>query len=76
MRFSILRYCFLASLVLTAGKSFAAEPFPVRPLRFITVLPAGPDAYIRVLAARFGKQMGQGAVVENRLGGSGVPAKR
>ena len=74
MRFSILRCCFLVSLALTAGNNFAAEPYPVKPLHFITVLPAGPDAYIRVLAARFGEQMGQGAVVDNRPGGSGVPA--
>ncbi|MFM9968081.1 MAG: Bug family tripartite tricarboxylate transporter substrate binding protein [Burkholderiales bacterium] len=53
--------------------SNAQSSFPQRPIRLVTALPAGNDAYVRVLAARFSEQMGQSVVVDNRTGGSFVP---
>ena len=50
-----------------------AQTFPSKPLRLVTALPAGNDAYVRILATRLTEQMGQPAVVENRTGGSFVP---
>lgn len=52
----------------------AAEPYPAKPVRMISLLPPGPDAFIRVIATRLAEQIGQPVVVENRVGGSGVPA--
>jgi tripartite-type tricarboxylate transporter receptor subunit TctC len=50
-----------------------AQSFPSKPMRLVTALPAGNDAYVRVLATRFSEQMGQPVVVDNRTGGSFVP---
>ena len=47
--------------------------YPQKPIRLVTALPAGNDAYVRVLATRFAEQMGQPVVVDNRTGGSFVP---
>lgn len=63
-----------AMMALATGVLHAAEPYPARAMHMITVLPAGPDAYIRVLAARMGEQMRFPMIVDNRPGGSGVPA--
>jgi tripartite-type tricarboxylate transporter receptor subunit TctC len=62
----------LAAMVLS-GHCMAQSGFPQRPMRVVTALPAGNDAYVRVLAARYSEQMGQAVVVENRTGGSFVP---
>jgi tripartite-type tricarboxylate transporter receptor subunit TctC len=50
-----------------------AQPFPQKPMHVVTALPAGNDAYVRILAAKFSEQMGQPVVVDNRTGGSFVP---
>ena len=67
----------LVSLALAACAWTAAAQsppaFPTKPMRMVTALPAGNDAYVRLLAARFADQMGQPVVVENRTGGSFVP---
>ena len=55
------------------GVSGAQSTFPQKPMRLVTALPAGNDAYVRMIAARFSEQMGQPVVVENRTGGSFVP---
>jgi tripartite-type tricarboxylate transporter receptor subunit TctC len=54
----------------------AAEGLPAKPVRVVTALPAGADAYVRVLAARFSEQVGQPVVVENRPGAAFVTAAR
>jgi tripartite-type tricarboxylate transporter receptor subunit TctC len=66
----------IAAVVMATVACFAtaAEPYPARPVRFVTVLPPGPDAYVRVVAARLGDQLAYPVIVENRPGGSGVPA--
>ena len=63
-----------ACLMLASVSVFAAEAYPVKPLRMISLLPPGPDAFIRVIAQRLGEQLGQPVVVESRVGGRGVPA--
>ena len=55
-----------AIMALATGVLHAAEPYPARAMHMITVLPAGPDAYIRVLAARMGEQMRFPMIVDNR----------
>ena len=64
---------FAAMALAIGGHSQAQSTFPLRPMRLVTALPAGNDAYVRVLAARFAEQMGQPVVVDNRTGGSFVP---
>lgn len=56
-----------------AGHGIAQSTFPQRPMRLVTALPPGNDAYVRILATRYSEQMGQPVVVDNRTGGSFVP---
>jgi tripartite-type tricarboxylate transporter receptor subunit TctC len=63
----------VALAALVALPSHGQTTFPHKPIRMVTALPAGNDAYVRVLAARFSEQLGQPAVVDNRTGGSFVP---
>jgi tripartite-type tricarboxylate transporter receptor subunit TctC len=49
---------------------------PAKPVHIVTALPAGLDAYVRVLGARFSEQIGQPVLVDNRPGGSFVIAAR
>ncbi|MFM9969872.1 MAG: Bug family tripartite tricarboxylate transporter substrate binding protein [Burkholderiales bacterium] len=52
----------------------AGEAFPARTVHLVTALPAGSDAYVRVLAERLTQQLGQSVVVDNRPGGAWAPA--
>jgi tripartite-type tricarboxylate transporter receptor subunit TctC len=63
-----------ASAVAAAGMAAAraAEPFPSRPMRIVTVLPVGSDTYVRAVGARLSELLGQPLIVENRLGASGA----
>ena len=74
MKFSILHHSTVAIAVLATGIAFSAAAFPLKPIRLVTALPGGNDAYVRVLAARFAEQMGQPVLVDNRTGGSFVPS--
>ena len=51
----------------------AAQNFPEKPVRIITTFPSGsgPDAAMRLIAARLSKAWGQQVVVDNRPGGNG-----
>jgi len=66
----------LAALVCLAavlcGSSAAAQDYPVRPIRAITVTSAGgtSDIFMRALADEMHKGLGQPIVIENRPGGS------
>jgi tripartite-type tricarboxylate transporter receptor subunit TctC len=67
----------LAALVLAAcAAEAAAQVFPVRPVRVVVAYPPGGgiDVLARQLADRLGPQWGQPVVVENRPGGSTIPA--
>ena len=52
----------------------AQETFPSRPIRFVVTFPAGggPDIMARVVAAKMSANIGQGVVVDNRAGASGI----
>ena len=66
----------LAALVCLAavlcGSSAAAQDYPVRPIRVITVTSAGgtSDIFMRALADEMHKGLGQPIVIENRPGGA------
>jgi tripartite-type tricarboxylate transporter receptor subunit TctC len=50
-----------------------AQGYPARPVRIIIPNPPGGiDAYARVMMPRFGEDLGQPMVVENRPGASGI----
>lgn len=50
--------------------------FPSRPVKLLVPFSAGgsPDLLARVIGTQAGKQMGQGLVVDNRLGANGIVA--
>lgn len=66
------------SLLLAAGlstigaPSFAADPFPSKPIRIIVPTPPGGnlDLVMRALSERLAANVGQSVLVENRVGGS------
>jgi tripartite-type tricarboxylate transporter receptor subunit TctC len=66
----------LAFGVLLAATSFvhAQESYPSRPITVVVPFPAGglTDVPARVAAAMLQEKLGQGVVIENRTGGSGV----
>lgn len=64
-----------APLVLLTSRA-NASPWPTRPLRMLSPLPAGsvPDATMRLFADGLARELGQPVVVENRPGGEGVVA--
>jgi tripartite-type tricarboxylate transporter receptor subunit TctC len=67
----------LALLVLAAVAAGAgAQTYPVRPVRIVVAYPPGGgiDVLARQLADRLAPQWGQAVVVENRPGGSTIPA--
>lgn len=64
------------ALLALSGAAAAAEAFPSKPMHLVTALPAGVDAYVRVLANTLSSQLGQSVVVDNRPGGAWAPAAR
>lgn len=66
--------CFAAWL--SGLPAYAADPYPVRPVRIITPFPtgSGPDTVMRMVATRLSSRLGQNFVVENRPGGNGFIA--
>ena len=64
-----------AALALAISSSiFAAETFPVRPMRFIVnTAPGGStDVVTRLVAQRMSETLGQSIVVDNRAGADGL----
>lgn len=57
-----------------SGPALAQAQFPLKPLRIVTVLPAGNDGYIRAVATKLSEQLGHPVVVDNRPGAGGVTA--
>ena len=66
------KQCGAIALLAAGATVSAAEPFPIKPIHMVTALPAGVDAYVRVLADRFAAQLGQSVVVDNRAGAGGA----
>ena len=60
-------------VALALGAASASAQYPSRPIRLIVgISPGGaPDVAARVLGERLGAQVGQGVVVENRVGSNG-----
>src|SRR6185503_938933 len=69
---SILFLSMGSALVFSAASSAQAQ-FS-KPLRIVTVLPAGNDGYVRAVASKLGDQVGQPVIVDNRPGAGGVTA--
>jgi tripartite-type tricarboxylate transporter receptor subunit TctC len=61
-------------LLLIAGLSCAADPYPTRPIRWVVPWPAGgvADTQARIIADELGKALGQQVMIDNRAGASGV----
>lgn len=59
---------------LPAAQAQTAAKWPAQAVRFIVPFPAGsaPDVLIRLVGAKLGEKWGQGVIVDNRPGGSGV----
>ncbi|MFN0161098.1 MAG: Bug family tripartite tricarboxylate transporter substrate binding protein [Burkholderiales bacterium] len=59
---------------LLAASVAAQDAFPNRPIRIVVTFPAGggPDIAARIVAAKMSGNIGQGVVVENRAGASGI----
>ncbi|MSQ73288.1 MAG: tripartite tricarboxylate transporter substrate binding protein [Betaproteobacteria bacterium] len=65
----------VAGAIVVCASAFAQAPlpFPAKPIRLITLTPAGGalDILARTLGQKISEQMGQQVVVENRVGGGG-----
>lgn len=63
-----------ATFVSLAAEPASAQPYPVKPIRWIAPFPAGGpvDAVARLLAPRLSEAFKQSVVVDNRPGGSGM----
>jgi tripartite-type tricarboxylate transporter receptor subunit TctC len=62
------------ALLLGAAPSWAADPYPNRPIRWVVPWPAGgvADTQARIIADQLGKALGQQVMIDNRTGASGV----
>jgi tripartite-type tricarboxylate transporter receptor subunit TctC len=65
---------FLLGLAFVIELSWAADPYPNRPIRWVVPWPAGgvADTQARIIADQLGKALGQQVVIDNRTGASGV----
>jgi tripartite-type tricarboxylate transporter receptor subunit TctC len=63
----------LLAFVLGVGDA-RSQSFPNKPLRMIVPFPAsgGADIFARLVSRKIAEQMGQGVVVDNRAGASGI----
>lgn len=66
----------LALFVAAASTDAAAQNYPARPIRFLMTAPAGSsiDVIGRILADKIKDPLGQGILVENRVGAGGTIA--
>jgi tripartite-type tricarboxylate transporter receptor subunit TctC len=63
-------------MIAAPGAAQSVAPWPSKPIHVIVPATAGgpPDLMIRLLAPKLSAALGQPLVIENRAGGSGVPA--
>lgn len=71
---SCIGFTLAVALFAAACAVRAQAPYPSKPVRLVTMLPAGGDAYIRVLGGRLAELLGQPVIVDNRPGAAGVIA--
>jgi tripartite-type tricarboxylate transporter receptor subunit TctC len=69
---SIVRWMCAIVLVVTAAVAHA-QPYPVKPIRFIVPFPpgGGTDAMARIMAPKLAEALGQQVIIDNR-GGAGA----
>lgn len=65
---------FLMLVLALAGPTIAQQPYPTRPIHFITPFPPGGslDPMTRMAAQKLSEKWGQPGVVENRPGGNSI----
>jgi tripartite-type tricarboxylate transporter receptor subunit TctC len=70
---SLLALSTFAALPLAHAQAGAGK-WPAQPVRFVVPFPAGsaPDVLIRLVGVKLGEKWGQGVIVDNKPGGSGV----
>ena len=70
---SSARWIAAVALLLTPVLDAAAQPYPVRPIRFIVpTTPSGPnDVLTRIIADRLSETLGRQVIVDNRPGAGG-----
>ena len=63
-----------AFLLCALAPCAGAQPYPVKPIRFIVPSPPGgsPDILARIVSQKLSEQLGQQVVVDNRGGASGI----
>jgi len=74
---NVLRGVMLATtLALAATASPAQDSYPDKPIKLVVPFPpgSGPDVLARILAQALPEALSQPVVVENRVGGGGIPA--
>jgi tripartite-type tricarboxylate transporter receptor subunit TctC len=64
------------STALVGARVAEAQTYPTQPVRILVPYAAGgtPDIISRVIAPQLGQKFGQSFVIENKAGGSGIPA--
>lgn len=74
----IVRMLRWTSIVLSFGlvAAASAQSYPTKPVQIVVPFPSGSgsDAVARIVAAKLGPELGQSAVVLNRVGASGLVA--
>lgn len=74
LHFSLRAAVAVFALVSLSAPTFAADPWPSKPVKFIIPFPAGsaPDVLLRYLGIKLTDKWGHQVVIDNKPGGSGV----